>query len=249
LEWYKLHRQHELELNKATLAYELELAKLFVLLNGGAAGAFLTLMGAVWKEGPRPSFAWATCAIASWLTGLFMAAVATQRAYRAQREYTVAYRYRRHVEELRRIGRWCERSLIASKHLGIPSLKELNDKRDHEVAGKKIGAECRDFVDRVISGGRQFVNGLISGFCTGKQRDAPANTPQDPAKAASDEPTPEDLAQAASDARTKAGNWAKSVSFFQFMAVLLFVAGGLLALAAFYQSLTSPLPLAPKAAS
>jgi hypothetical protein len=103
LEWYKLHRQHELELNKATLAYELELAKLLVLLNGAAAGAFLTLTGAVWKDGPRPSFWWLVAAIVLWLAGLVAAAVATHRAYKIQREFTKAYRFRRHGIELKQI--------------------------------------------------------------------------------------------------------------------------------------------------
>jgi hypothetical protein len=103
LEWYKLHRQHEMELNKATLAYELEWAKLLLLLNGGAVGAFLTLTGAVWKDGPRPSFWLVAVAIMGWLIGLIAAAFATDCAYRMQKEYTRAYRFRRYGEELRRL--------------------------------------------------------------------------------------------------------------------------------------------------
>jgi hypothetical protein len=234
LEWYKLHRQHELELNKATLAYELELAKLFVLLNGGAAGAFLTLTGAVWKDGPRPVFAWIACAITFWLIGLFMAAVATHQAYRTQSEYTKAYRFRRYGEELRRVD---PLSGLEPKHLGIPEHKGDLRIKDNSVW-------------------RRIVTGFTSGFRAGNREDDKAkNTRDDLAKAASDSPTNDDkakttrddLAKAASDARTRAARWADSVSFFQFLAVLLFVAGGLSALVAFYEPLTSP-PLIPKTA-
>jgi hypothetical protein len=122
LEWYKLHRAHELELNKATLAYELELAKLLVLLNGGAAGAFLTMTGAIWKEGTHPAFAWVAGAIAAWLFGLLAAAIATDRAYKAQREYTKAYRFRRQGEELRQIEELKKKGIeIDRRHLGIGS--------------------------------------------------------------------------------------------------------------------------------
>jgi hypothetical protein len=115
LEWYKLHRAHELELNKATLAYELELAKLLVLLNGAAAGAFLTLIGAVWKDGTRPTVCLVFSAIGAWLAGLLMAAVTTDLAYRAQSKYATAYRFRRQGEELRRI----HGTGIKQEHLGI----------------------------------------------------------------------------------------------------------------------------------
>jgi hypothetical protein len=117
LEWYKLTREPELELNKATLAYELELARLVVLLNGAAAGAFLTLTGAIWKEGARPAFVWVAGAIISWLIGLLAAAIATDRAYRAQREFTRAFRFRRQGEELRRI----KGTTIGLGDLGIDS--------------------------------------------------------------------------------------------------------------------------------
>jgi hypothetical protein len=123
LEWYKLHRAHELELNKATLAYELELAKLLVLLNGAAAGAFLTLTGAIWKEGTHPAFDWIAVAIALWLFGLLAAAIATDVAYRAQSEFTRAYRLRRQGEELRQISGMG----IAPIHLGISSNDPTSD--------------------------------------------------------------------------------------------------------------------------
>jgi hypothetical protein len=128
LEWYKLHRAHELELNKATLAYELELARVLVLLNGAAAGAFLTLTGAIWKEGPRPAFWGVAGAVISWLVGLLVAAAATDWAYGAQTEYTRAYRLRRNGEELRRI----KGTGIKQRHLGISvySMHEAEDRAD-----------------------------------------------------------------------------------------------------------------------
>jgi hypothetical protein len=129
LEWYKLQRAHELELNKATLAYELELAKLLVLLNGGAAGAFLTLLGAVSKDRPLVTSMWTGGAILAWLIGLLVATSATHEAYEIQSGYSKAYRLRRQGEELRRI----QGSGIKASQLGIEKdeIEELIKEADN----------------------------------------------------------------------------------------------------------------------
>ena len=144
LEWYKLQREHELELNKATLAYELELAKLFVLLNGGAAGAFLTLIGAVWKEQRHPSLGWVCVAIVAWLIGLVVAAFAIRRAYEIQRDYSTAYRYRRQLEELRRIEELKKLGVkVEADDLGIMADKTKIGEPQKPLAEKiKDAANC-----------------------------------------------------------------------------------------------------------
>jgi hypothetical protein len=50
-----------------------------------------------------PFFGVGLCGIVAWLIGLVVAAFAISRAYETQRDYTIAYRYRRQLEELRRI--------------------------------------------------------------------------------------------------------------------------------------------------
>jgi hypothetical protein len=153
LEWYKLQRQHELELNKATLAYELELAKLLVLLNGGAAGAFLTLLGAVWKDAsPHPSLTWTAAAIVSWLIGLFVAFLTIHQAYEIQRGYSKAYRLRRQGEELRRI----KNLGVDESHLGIAgNIKEDLEKtrRDADDKSDKIWLSRYSAVAMFVLGG------------------------------------------------------------------------------------------------
>jgi hypothetical protein len=101
LEWYKLHRGHELELNKAALAYEHERLKFLAYLNGGAAGAFLTFFAAMWKDSPRPGLS-TFVAIACWTVGLCMAWWAWTVAHRGQSAFVTAYRMRRYAEEFRR---------------------------------------------------------------------------------------------------------------------------------------------------
>jgi hypothetical protein len=159
LEWYKLQRAHELELNKATLAYELELAKLLVLLNGAAAGAFLTLTGAVWKEGPRPAFWGIAGAIICWLLGLLVAAGATDWAYGAQKEYTKAYRLRRNGEELRRI----EGTGIRRRHLGIDAYS-VDDAEEKADAARKLAGRWSKFVPMLRYGAvfLFFVGGCLA---------------------------------------------------------------------------------------
>jgi hypothetical protein len=103
LEWYKLHRAHELELNKATLAYEHERLKFLSYLNGGAAGVFLTLVGSSWRDSP-PLSPYTIVGIACWIVGLLLAWSAWTVALTAQSNFTKAYRMRRYGEELLRMG-------------------------------------------------------------------------------------------------------------------------------------------------
>jgi hypothetical protein len=85
LEWYKLHRQHELELNKATLSYEQERFRFLAYLNGGAAAAFVTLLASLWKDVSRPNL-FSYVALVLWITGLLIAWGAWSYAHRGQSE-------------------------------------------------------------------------------------------------------------------------------------------------------------------
>ena len=99
LEWYKLHRAHELEVNKASLAYEHEKLKFLAYLNGGAAAGVLTLFTG--KE-PREPVWPIGLAVAAWVLALVCAWVAWSRAAEGQSLVTVAYKQRRYAEERRR---------------------------------------------------------------------------------------------------------------------------------------------------
>jgi hypothetical protein len=160
LEWYKLHRAHELELNKATLAYELELAKLFLLMNGAAAGAFLTLIGTVWKDGPRPSYGLVASAIASWLAGLAAAAIATYMGYEGQREYTRAYLYRR---------RGIEAKLIQHKNL------TLNVEIEPKDLGLEVNEDYAKRANEAVEAARSWVS--LSASSSSPTRAAASSSP------------------------------------------------------------------------
>lgn len=154
LEKYKLDRQHELELNRATAAYEHATLRTLMVLNGGAAAAFLTLLGAVWSSGPRPSFAFVVLAILAWSLGMMVTALATKQAYEGQQGYSKAYRLRRQAEELRRLGE------EAISRLGLEaeaSTERLNHKAS-KVRGKAGSRITRAF---------GWINGAIVFFFLG----------------------------------------------------------------------------------
>lgn len=103
---YKAVRAHELELNRATAAFEHAVLAPLYLLNGGAVVAFLTLLGAASASDSRLDIetGWAVAAMTSWALGLLAAALATWFGYRAQQGHAIAERIRRlEVEKL--IGR------------------------------------------------------------------------------------------------------------------------------------------------
>ena len=113
LDVYNAVRAHELELNRATAAFEHAVLSPLYLLNGGALVAFLTLLGAASGEDSslEIELPWAVAGAALWATGLCAAAFATYWGYRSQRYFT-------RVERLRR--QEVERSLL-------PAGSELRD--------------------------------------------------------------------------------------------------------------------------
>ena len=100
---YQAVRAHEVELNRATAAFEHAVLAPLYLLNGGAAIAFLTLLGAASAEDSNlnVSTQLAVTAVGLWSLGLTMSALATWLGLQAQRGYSVDERCRRmRVERL-----------------------------------------------------------------------------------------------------------------------------------------------------
>ena len=94
VEIYNAVKDHELEFNRATAAFEHAALRPGIILNGGAAAAFVTLLGAVAKTtesdgiGSTIDFGWASGAIIVWTAGLVFAAVALGFGWHSQRSYT-----------------------------------------------------------------------------------------------------------------------------------------------------------------
>ena len=102
LERYRALRAHELELNRATAAFEHESLKPLYLLNGGAIGVLLTLVAALLTDttdSGEELLHWTMRAVGTWSTGLVLAALATYFAYRSQRGFTKAVKDVRTLEE------------------------------------------------------------------------------------------------------------------------------------------------------
>ena len=98
---YGGQRQHELELNRVSAGLELALVSPTLLLNGAAAVAFLTLLGAASASDSRLQLdvSRVRLAIAIWCLGLLVAAFAVGAAHRSQRQFTMAVRARRVLYE------------------------------------------------------------------------------------------------------------------------------------------------------
>src|SRR4051812_45882604 len=95
LERYKLDREHELELYKATAQYEHAWIRTVTLLNGGTAGVFVTILGAIWKQNWQPRSIPAALALAAWAIGLIATTYATKKALDGQGKYAEGVRRRR----------------------------------------------------------------------------------------------------------------------------------------------------------
>jgi hypothetical protein len=98
---YEAQRAHELELNKATAAFEHAIVSALFLLNGGAVVAFLTLLGAASanESNLHVELDLAICALSSWAVALVGAAAGAYLGYRSQQEFTRSVSYRRQFME------------------------------------------------------------------------------------------------------------------------------------------------------
>lgn len=99
-EVYKAIRAHELMLNEAAAAQERSVIPPLLTLNGGAAVAFLTLLGAVKDNASfTVDVTVARWAVAAWVVGLLLAAIAAWAAASRQASLNQAFRLmREHVE-------------------------------------------------------------------------------------------------------------------------------------------------------
>lgn len=98
---YEAQRAHELELNRATAAFEHAVLSPLFLLNGGAAVAFLTLLGAASANDSTLAVnPWAAgLAASTWSAGLVAATWAARAGYESQRAFTQSVKQRRRLIE------------------------------------------------------------------------------------------------------------------------------------------------------
>lgn len=96
-EVYKAVRAHELMLNEAAAAQERSIVPPLLTLNGGAAVAFLTLLGALGKDTAslKVDLEWAMGAIGTWMAGLLLAAAAGSAAASRQKQINKGFRLMR----------------------------------------------------------------------------------------------------------------------------------------------------------
>jgi hypothetical protein len=99
VEFYKLHRAHEVALNAATGAYEQSLLRLILIFNAASIGGFLSLIQAK-DSNLTYNFYEALSAIYVWLLGITAAFLSTAFAYSSQRRFTQAFRLRRTALEM-----------------------------------------------------------------------------------------------------------------------------------------------------
>lgn len=96
VEAYRAVRAHELMLNEASAAWERSLVAPVLTLNGGATVALLTLIGALGQDAALTiDLAAARAAVAAWMAGLLLAALAALFSARRQTEVNIAYRLMR----------------------------------------------------------------------------------------------------------------------------------------------------------
>lgn len=98
---YNAVRAHELVLNEAAAALERAVIPPLLTLNGGAAAAFLTLLGALGQGGNlEADLGQAGAAVSVWLVGLGLAAVGFVAAKNQQSKVNEAYRLMRELLEV-----------------------------------------------------------------------------------------------------------------------------------------------------
>ncbi|MEM7528027.1 MAG: hypothetical protein AAF416_10135 [Pseudomonadota bacterium] len=100
-EKYALDRELELELNRGAAAYEQEVLRTLVLLNGGAAAAFLGLYGTLAENGitSPPALIPTIVALVAWGGGLLSAGSASVTGLWSQQRFAQARRLKRQALE------------------------------------------------------------------------------------------------------------------------------------------------------
>ena len=138
-------RAHELELNRATAAFEHAVIAPLTVVNGGAAAAWLAFLG----SGSRSdSGEWA---VLFWGGGLLAAIVAGYVGWRRQRAYSQAERFRREAFELL----WLESGAPDWRHLTQVVSRVAFEKREWDSAAELWQDALLDG-DRSIERARRF---------------------------------------------------------------------------------------------
>ncbi len=127
---YTAIRAHEVMLNEATAAQERSVIAPLLTLNGGAAAAFLTLLGA--KGSLSFDLTWARLAIVAWTVGLLLAALAGWAAAARQTSLNKAHRLMREQVELTVFGSLAELVALPEPNEGRPVARE----NAREAAGR-----------------------------------------------------------------------------------------------------------------
>jgi hypothetical protein len=135
VEIYRAYRAHELELNRATSAFEHAALAPLYLVNGGAVVAFLTLLGATSSEQSELQVAtgWALGAAIAWSLGLLAVTLAARAGYESQRGFTKATRIRRQA---------MERELIAEQSRLRRALPYLSAEPTEDAGVERAAAEA-----------------------------------------------------------------------------------------------------------
>jgi len=98
---YQLDREHELELERASVHYEIGFLQAIFFLNGGSATVFLSVVGSQVKRVYSSHPGTLVFAMFFWIAGLLVAIIAGYRAYEAQKTFVSEMRARRHMSALR----------------------------------------------------------------------------------------------------------------------------------------------------
>jgi hypothetical protein len=153
LEVYKAWRNHELVLNRARATFEHAVLSPLYLLNGGAAAAFLTLLGAASSGDSRlnVSTGWAAGAAFAWTVGLLFATFATYSGYRAQRGFSKGVRLQR--EQI-------EESLFATERSAGAKLPAPAKSTEYE--GKVARVWQKRYISGIVSSGCSFAVGAAA---------------------------------------------------------------------------------------
>jgi hypothetical protein len=171
LEFYKLHRAHEVALNNATATYEQSILRLVLVLNAASIGALLTLMNTSKDSLIIYDVGGAKRAIYWWAAGILFAFVATAAGYWSQRAFTQAYFNRRRAVETRKAKAKSEGGASDISALQA-SLKNLGIDFSQQQAGQQQAGNAPDprkavsdgFVEKANkkrSGAQKWQNGSI----------------------------------------------------------------------------------------
>jgi hypothetical protein len=98
---FELDHAHELELERASVHYEVGFLQAIFFLNGGSATVFVSMVGSQFEQLYSTHPIALVYALFFWIAGLLVALVAGFCAYEAQKTFIGEIRARRHISALR----------------------------------------------------------------------------------------------------------------------------------------------------